>query len=493
MTQATGPRQAKAVWTATTWVALALLAMALFIDVLDISIVNVALPTIKSDLHFTSSSLQWVLNAYAVTYGGFLLLGGRAGDILGRRRVFIAGMALFTVASLTSGLAQTDLMLIISRACQGVGGAIVAPMTLALLSDQFPEGRERDKAVAIWGSTGGLAGAAGVLLGGLLTQGPGWRWIFFVNVPIGIVIIALAPRFLNRGAPRGNQQHFDIPGAVSATAGLSAVIYGIVQAPDKGWASAAALIPLVAGVALILVFVFLEARSSKAPLVPLHVFRIGTVTGSNVVSFMLGASMFAMFYFLSLYMQLVLGWDPLRTGLSYLPLAAAIVIGSATSPALIRRVSAGGVLATGMGLTAIGMLIYTQISVDTGTAAVILPSALVGLGLGFCFVPVTIAAVSGVPFELQGVASGLINASRQIGGALGLAVVATLAIQVTTNKLAGAAPTHGAVSHALVDGYRVGFAVCAGLALIGAVCAITLLRPPRRRGAVGEIRADAVA
>jgi EmrB/QacA subfamily drug resistance transporter len=456
------------------WIALALLAMAQFVVVLDASIVNVALPTIGESLAFSQDNLSWVVNAYVLTFGGFLLLGGRLADLLGRRRVFMGGLILFALASLAGGFAESDAVLIAARAVQGMGAAILSPAALSIVTTTFRDGAERNKALGVWGAVAGAGGAAGVLLGGVLTEYLGWEWVLWVNVPIGIGAAALAPSLIAESRSESETRAFDLAGAVSVTAGLSLLVYGLVEAPDAGWGSGQTLGLLAGALALLAAFVAIELRSA-APLVPFRIFRIRTLTGANVVGVLTGASLFSMFFFISLYMQNVLGYSAIKAGVSYLPLAGTIILAAGAASGLVTKVGFKPILATGMGLIAAGLLWFSQISPDGGFVSDILgPSLLAAVGLGFAFVPQTIAAVSGVKEREAGLASGLINTSQQVGGALGLAVLATVAFPQIENAAveAGGAPT----AAMLTDGYADAFLVGAGIALVGVVAALTLIR-----------------
>ena len=436
--------------------------------ILDVSVVNVALPSIRADLGFSAVDLQWVVSAYTLTFAGFLLLGGRAADLLGHRTVFIAGLALFALASLAGGLASSQGMLVAARGVQGLGGAIVAPVTLSVLTTAFTEGGERDRALGLWGAMGGVGGAAGGLVGGALTQYAGWEWVLFINVPIGIGA-ALAAAHLLRGAsftPRG-ERHYDVAGALTVTAGLVLLTFAIVRTDVNGWGSVATLAVGAAGLALLGLFVFLEARVARRPLVPLQIFGSRTLTAANIVVFFLGSSVFAMWYFVSLYMQEVLGLSAIETGVAFLPMTVSIIASAQLASRLATRIGPGIVLAIGMTLVAVGMLLFTGVSTDGSYAGdVLLAGVVTALGLGFAFVPVTIVAVQGVQPGEAGLASGLINTSRQFGGSLGLAILATIAGQ-----------TGGAGRAGLVAGFSDAFAVGAGFAAAGAlVAALALAR-----------------
>jgi EmrB/QacA subfamily drug resistance transporter len=457
------------------WIALALLCVAQFVVVLDASIVNVALPTIGEALNFTESSLPWVLNAYVLTFGGFLLLGGRLADLLGRRRLFMGGLILFAVASLAGGLASDSGQLIAARAVQGLGAAILSPAALSIVATTFKDGAERNKALGIWGAVAGSGGAAGVLLGGVLTEGLGWEWVLWVNVPIGIIAAAIAPSLIAETRSEDETRHFDVAGALTITLGLSAFVFALLDAETVGWGSVQTIGTIVASLILLAAFVVIEQRS-KAPLVPFSIFRVRTVTGANVVGILVGASLFSMFYFISLYMQQVLGYSPIKAGLSYLPLAISIILSAGIASGLVTKVGFKPILAIGMALIALGLLWFTQISVHGSFLADILgPSLLAAVGLGFAFVPVTIAAVSGIKDREQGLASGLINTSQQVGGALGLAILAAIANAVIGSNESPAK---------LVDGFQAAFAVGAAFAILGLIATLLLVRTSDSRAHV---------
>jgi EmrB/QacA subfamily drug resistance transporter len=459
-----------------------LCCLAQFMVILDVSVVNVALPSIRNDLGFSAVNLQWVVNAYTLTFAGFLLLGGRAADLLGHRRIFILGLVLFALASLAGGLSHTQAVLVLARGAQGLGGAIVAPVTLSILTTTFTEGASRNRALALWGMMGAAGGAAGVLIGGVLTDLLGWQWILFINVPIGIAAALAAARFVRESAvAAAGARHYDIAGALAVTAGLILVTFAIVRTDVEGWGSPATLGVMAAGLALLGLFVLIEGKLSKWPLVPLAIFRVGTLSAANVVVFFMGAAVFAMWYFVSLYLQQVLGYSPIRTGLAFLPMNASIVLATTLAGRLVGRVGPGRVLAGGMTLVAIGMALFSRMPADGAYLGdVLAPAVLTALGLGFSFVPVTIAAVSGVGGQQAGLASGLVNTSRQFGGSLGLAVLATVASQRTSALTHGAAPD----GVALTAGFHSAFLVGAAFAVAGAVAAVTGLartRVPQRR------------
>ena len=455
-------------------IALVLLAMTQFIIVVDASIVNVALPTIGTDLEFAQDDLSWVVNAYTLIFGGFLLLGGRLADLLGRRRLFITGLILFSLASLAGGLATNDIQLIVARAIQGLGAALVSPAALSIVTTTFAEGAERNKALGVWGAVAGAGGAAGVLLGGVLTEYLGWEWVLWVNVPIGLAAAFLAPRLLPESRDEHEDRSFDIPGAVAVTAGLALLVYAIVDAESAGWTSTQTIVLLVIAVALIGTFVLIESRARK-PLMPLSTFRLRTLRGANVVGLLIGMSLFSMFFFISLYLQQVLGYSALKAGLAYLPLSIVIILSAGAASQLVTRVGFKPALMTGLSLVAIGLLWFTRISVDgTFVKDVLGPSIIAGAGLGFSFVPVTIAAVTGTRPDQAGLASGLINTSQQVGGALGVAILASVATSVS-----GGIDPRGRLDPSqlgeLIDGFQTAFLVGAGFAILGAIATALLI------------------
>ena len=452
--------------------ALALLASVQFIVVLDASIVNVALPSIGKDLNFSQDDLSWVVNAYVLVFGGFLLLGGRMADLLGRRRMFISGLILFGVASLAGGLAQSDVMLIVARAFQGLGAAIVSPAALSIVTNTFKEGSERNKALGVWGAVAGSGGAAGVLLGGVLTEYLGWEWVLFVNTPITLFAAFLAPRILGESLDR-QAGSFDVPGAVSVTAGLSILVYALVDAESAGWSSTQTIGLIALAVALLVSFVVIELRTEK-PLMPFSIFRLTTLRGSNVAGLLIGMSLFSMFFFISLYLQQVLGYEPLKAGLAYLPLSVAIIASAGIASTLVTRIGFKPVLVTGLLFVAAGTFWFSNVSAPGGSylGDVLFPSLLAAVGLGFSFVTSTIGAVIGVRPDQAGLASGLINTSQQVGGALGLAITATIATATTNDAFAGGESSRAI---ALTEGFQDAFLVCAGFALLGAFLAAVMI------------------
>ncbi len=452
--------------------ALILLAMTQFVIVIDASIVNVALPSIGAHLHFARADLSWVVNAYVLTFGGFLLLGGRMADLLGRRRMFMLGLVVFSLASFAGGVAQSEGWLIAARAVQGLGAAIVSPAALSIITVTFAEGAERNRALGIWGAVAGAGGAAGVLLGGILTSGLSWRWVLFVNVPIGIAAALLAPRTLRESRAEDEAQTFDLPGAVTVTAGLSLLVYAVVDTVNSGWGSTATLLRLAGAAVLLIAFLVIEWRS-RHPLMPFSIFRLRTLRGANIVGLLIGMSLFSMFFFISLYLQDVLHYSPIKTGVSYLPLAVGIILSAGAASQLVTRVGFKPPLIAGMLLVAGGLLWFSQVPADGSFAADVLgPSLLAAVGLGLAFVPVTIAAVTGTKPREAGLASGLINTSQQVGGALGLAILATVA-NSRTQSLFHAGVHSSAV--ALTKGFDRAFLVGAGLAVAGAILAAVLI------------------
>jgi EmrB/QacA subfamily drug resistance transporter len=453
--------------------ALLLLAMTQFVIVIDASIVNVALPSIGSHLHFSRDDLSWVVNAYTLTFGGFLLLGGRLADLLGRRRMFMLGLLLFSVASFAGGIAQSEGWLLAARAVQGLGAAIVSPAALSIITTTFAEGKERNRALGVWGAVAGAGGAAGVILGGILTSGLSWRWVLFVNVPIGIAAATAAPRVLRESRAEDGASTFDLPGAVTVTAGLSLLVYAIVDAVNAGWGSAATISKLAGAVVLLAAFLVIETRQ-RHPLMPFTIFRLRTLRGANIVGLLVGMSLFSMFFFISLYLQNVLHYSPIKTGISYLPLAVGIILSAGAASQLVTRIGFKPVLITGLLFIAAGLIWFSRVPAPGGSYAadVLGPSLLAAVGLGFSFVPVTIAAVTGTRPHEAGLASGLINTSQQVGGALGLAILATVANSRTQSVFHSG--VHSATV-ALTKGFDRAFLVGAGFAVLGAILAALLI------------------
>jgi EmrB/QacA subfamily drug resistance transporter len=453
------------------WQALAIVCVAMFMTVLDVSIVNVALPSIKNSLNVGESSLQWVLIAYTITFGGLLLLGGRAADLLGRRRMFMIGMALFAAASLACGFAGSIGVLVAARAVQGIGAAIVSPATLSIITTTFEEGSERNKALGIWGAMGGSGAAAGVLFGGILTKYAGWEWVFFVNVPVAVIVLALTRAVVRESRVTG-MRGFDIGGATTVTASLALLVYGISKAPDVGWGSGRTIAFLVAAGVLLAAFLVIEKRHS-APMMPFSIFRTKTVTGANVAGFLLGAVVFANFFLLTLYVQQVLHYSALKTGLTFLATAGTVIPVAGLSQALVTKIGPRPVMAVGLSLITGGMIWYSQIPVHASFASDLLPGYLmVGVGMAFAFIPMSIAALAGVRPDEAGLASGLINTSQQIGGALGVAIAATVAFTHTTTLVRSG---HDLAS-AQTSGFALGFWVIAGIGAAAVVATLALVR-----------------
>jgi EmrB/QacA subfamily drug resistance transporter len=452
---------------------LILCCLAQFMVILDVSVVNVALPSIQRDLHFSDIDLQWIVSAYTLTFAGFLLLGGRAADLLGQRTMFVFGLSLFGVASLAGGLSDAQGPLVVARAVQGLGGAIVAPVTLSVLTTTFAEGPDRNRALAAWGAMGAVGGASGALLGGILTEALGWQWILLINIPIAIGGAVAAARVIPAAldAARPGERHYDALGALTVTAGLVLVTFGIVRTDVNGWGSATTLGTLGAGFALLAAFVAIEARFSPRPLMPLDIFAARSVTAANIVVFFMGSAVFAMWYFVSLYLQQVLGYSAIEAGLAFLPMTAGIAIASTIAGRLSGRVGAGRVLSGGMILIALGMLGFSFVSADGSFwSDVLVPGVVTAVGLGFSFVPVTIAATAGVERGRAGLASGLVNTSRQLGGSLGLAILATVATSAATSATAAG----------VTEGFHAAFLVGAGFAVLGALTSLGGLSRVRR-------------
>jgi EmrB/QacA subfamily drug resistance transporter len=459
------------------WLALAVIVVAQFMVVLDISIVNVALPSIKTDLHFSQESLQWVITAYSIFFGGFLLLGGRLADLLGRRRLFTAGVLLFTLSSLLDGLSWSEGSLIAFRGLQGLGAAMMSPAALSILTTTFEEGSERNKALGIWGAVAGSGGAVGVLLGGVLTSAFSWPWIFYVNVPVGVAVIAASPLLLRESRADLPDRYFDFAGAATITGGLMLLVYGMTRAAQHGWGTAETIGVLAGSAALIASFFVIESRT-KAPLLPLRIFRLRTLTGSNVSALIATGSVFSQFFLLTLYMQQVLHYSALKTGVAYISLTVTTIALSAVSQGLVTRLGVRRVLPVGMALSTVALLLFAQLPVHGHYFWDLFPGFVVsGLGLALVFIPVSIGALTGVRPTDAGIASGLISTSQQIGGAIGVAAATTIATTFTSHYVrahAGIAPFSGP---ALTHGFEIAFYALAGTAAAGAVIAAVLLEP----------------
>ncbi len=455
------------------WIALAVIVAAQFMVVLDVAIVNVALPTIKTDLHFSEASLQWVVTAYSILFGGMLLLGGRMADLLGRRRLFIAGLALFTASSLLDGLAWSEGSLIAFRALQGLGAALVSPAALSILTVMFEEGRERNRALGIWGAVSGSGGAAGVLLGGALTSSFSWSWVFFINVPVGLLVLLASPKLLSESSAQMEHRSFDLPGAVSITGGLMVLVYAMTRAVQHGWGTPETIGLLVVSGGLIAAFVGIELRS-PAPLLPMRLFRLRTLTGSNIAGLLIGAAAFSQFFLLTLYMQQVLHYSALQTGVAYITLTFAIIVVANVAQALVLRLGVRRVLPVGLALVAAALASFARMPVGGHYFWDLFPGFLVGgIGMALGFIPLTIGALAGVRPADAGVASGLVNTGQQVGGAIGVAVATTVAATSTSNYLSG--HPGAASAAALTHGFASAFWVLAGLAALAAVLAAVVI------------------
>ena len=451
------------------WVVLILICLAQFMVVLDATIVNVALPSIQKDLGLSEGNLQWIVNAYTLVFGGFLLLGGRAGDMLGRKRIFLIGLVIFTGASLLDGLASSEGMLIGARALQGLGAALISPAALSIISTTFAEGAERAKALGVWAAIAIGGSAVGLILGGVLTQYFSWPWIFFVNVPVGIAAFLLSLRLIPESRDDHAHRSYDVAGAVTVTGGLMALVYAIVDAQSAGWGSAKTIGFFALAAVLLASFVVIELRA-KAPLVRLSIFRIRSLLTANVSMFLAASGIFAMFFFNTLYLQRVLGYGPLEAGLAFLPFTAGVMVSAALASQFAPRVGVRPVAAVGMLLTTAGLLLLTQLPVDGSYVADVLPAiVLSSLGMGAVFMPLTLIATTGLEDQDQGLASGLFNTSQQIGGALGLAILSTLA----TSKMSSAG---GSPTQALVVGFHWAFAAGAVVMIAALIAMLALLR-----------------
>jgi len=469
------------------WLVLVLVCMAQFMVILDATIVNVALPSIQSDLGLSEANLQWIVNAYALTFGGFLLLGGRAGDLAGRKKIFLVGLVVFTIASLLNGLAWSSGALIVFRGVQGLGAALIAPAALSIITATFKEGAERTKAMGVWAAIAVGGGAVGLVLGGILVEALSWPWIFFVNVPVGIAVFVAALRYVPESRDEEAHRSFDIAGAVTVTAGLVALVYGIVKAQEKGWGSAHTFGFFALALVLLVSFVVIEGRSPE-PLVRLGIFRVRTVRAANVVMFLVASGLFAMFFFNTLYLQRVLDYSALKAGLAFLPFTAGIIVGAGLSQQLVPKLGAREVPLIGMTMAVVGLLLFVRLEPGGSYVTDFLPGVLLAsVGMGLTFVPVTLIATSGISTNDAGLASGLYNTSQQIGGALGLAVLSTFSASKTDATLSslGHAPGPADQGQALVDGFHVAYL---GSALLVAAAAILLALLLRREDvvAVGE-------
>jgi len=459
---------------------LAFLSIAQFMVFLDVSIVNVALPSIERGLTISAANLPYVVTLYGTALGGFLLFGSRLADTFGRRRTLRAGLALFGAASLASGLSHDQALLFAARGAQGLGSALIAPAALSILTTTFTGGAERARALGVWGALTGLASVAGVILGGVLADGPGWRWIFFINVPVAVIAVAAAPFVLPESS--GRHRRFDLAGTVAMTAGLLALIYGLDSAISSGWDSATVIASLTAGAVLLAAFGLVEGRA-EAPLVPFGIFRSKTLRYANIAALFLLGAVVTLFFFSSLFMQQVLGYDPLRTGLAYVPIAAIVAVGAGIASNAVAKAPARVLLALGLLLVTSGLVLMARVPADASYPARILPPFLmIGLGMGLSFVPLQIAAQAGVASERAGLAAGLINTSQEAGGALGLAVAATFAIRRLATLTAAAHGRQHLIEAARTTVFHDGFAAGAGFAAIALLISVTLLPAMPRTG-----------
>jgi EmrB/QacA subfamily drug resistance transporter len=472
------------------WLVLILVCFAQFMVVLDATIVNVALPSIQRSLHFSPASLQWIVNSYTLVFGGFLLLGGRAADLIGRKRLFLAGVAVFSVASLLNALAPSGSFLIASRGLQGLGGALVAPAALSIITTTFAEGEMRTRALAVWAGVAAGGGAFGLLLGGILTDTLSWKWIFLVNVPIGVVAFLLSLRFVPESRVEGGHRTFDLAGAAAVTAGLVVLVYAIVKAQAYGWTSARTLGLTAIALVLLAAFGAIE-RQSKAPLVRLDIFLVRSLASANTVMLLVAGGLFSMFFFASLYVQEILGYSPLRAGFAFLPVTAGIIAGSGVAAQLIRRIGVRAQVVIGLGVAALGLALLTRITPGGTYVGELLPGLVVmSIGMGLTFVPLTLIATTNVVPDDAGLASGLFNTAQQVGGSLGLAILSTVAASRTSDLLGGGArPSGAAVAGALVDGYTRAFSIAAVLVAAGALIILLLVR----RADVAKINPEQIA
>ena len=460
------------------WVILILLALAQFMVVLDVSIVNVALPAIQDAFNMTPADLQWVVTAYTLTFGGFLLLGGRAADLFGRRKLFLMGTALFTLASLAVGLSQSGTMIVIFRALQGLGGAMMSPAALSIVLVTYRQGHERNVALSVWGAVASGGAAVGVLLGGVLTQYLDWRWNFFVNIPVGLAVIFFARRILGKHETDLEHTSLDLPGAVLATSGLILLVYALVEAPDAGWTSGRILTYFGISLALLLAFVINEART-RHPLMPLRIFRIRNLAGANLLQLFMAASLFSVFFFTTLYLQEILGYSPIKTGVSFLLIPIIIAIAATNVPRIIKRVGYRPILMVAPLLLSAGLYWISFIPVNGTYWGDVAPGLIImGLGMGATFVSVSIAATDGVPGHEAGLASGILNTAQQIGGALGLAVLTGVATSSAKDYLSGlqAPPDQATLAAATVHGFADGYLIASCFGIAASLIATVVIR-----------------
>ena len=474
--------------------ALAVIAGAQLMIVLDATIVNVALPTIHHDLHFSVNNLEWLITAYSLTFGGLLLFGGRTGDLFGKRRMFMIGIAIFAVSSLLGGFATTDIWLIITRACQGVGGAIAAPTALSLIATNFPEGPKRNRAMGVYAAMAGAGGAVGLLLGGILVDLVSWRWIFFVNVPIAALILFLAPRALNESTTTTG--HLDMPGALTATGGMLSLVYGLSNVASHSWTATSTLVPLGLSVVLLAAFVLIETRTVGA-LMPLSIFANRNRSGVYAMMLCIGTAMFSMFFFLTQFLQNVLGWSALKTGLGFLPMTIGLMGAAIITSRLIGRIGIRFPLLAGPAASVVGLELLTRLSIHSHYISILIPLLIVSVGMGLSFVPLTLAAVSGVRPDEAGLASALLNTTQQVGGALGLAILSSIAINAARSKYTNlVSAAHGQASRTAQDiatthGYTTAFQVGAIIALLGLIISAAVIRTPPQLDASAPVHVGA--
>ena len=476
------------------WLVLVIACLAQFMVVLDATVVNIALPSVQRGLHFSAANLQWVVNGYTLVFGGFLLLGGRAADLLGRKRLFIAGVVLFSAASLLNGVAQSSGMLIVGRGLQGLGGALVSPAALSIVTTTFTDGDDRTKALGVWSAIAAGGAAVGLLVGGILTDVASWRWVFFVNVPVGIATVVLALRYVAESRMDVARRSYDVAGAVAVTGGLVVLVYAIVKAQAWGWGSTRTLGLGAVAIALLAAFLVIESRSA-APLMRLGIFRIRTLAVADTALLLVASGMFGMFFFASLYVQEILGYSPLRAGLAFLPVSAGIIVGAGLAQQLIKRFGVRTVSIAGISLATAGMAVLTQLPVHGSYAGNLLVGLLpMSIGMGLTFVPITLLGTSGVKAEDAGLASGLFNTAQQVGGSLGLAILSSLAASRTSSLLSRSG-SHGlaATASARVSGYNVAFVAAAIMLAIAAGLMAFVLRRSHIREVELELAAGGAA
>jgi EmrB/QacA subfamily drug resistance transporter len=461
--------------------ALLVITAAQLMIVLDATVVNVAIPTIHHDLNFSLANLEWLITGYSLTFGGLLLFGGRTGDLYGKRRMFMIGVSVFAISSLLGGLAQSDVWLIITRGMQGVGAAIAAPTALALIATNFPEGRERNRAMGVYAAMSGGGGAVGLLLGGILTSYVSWRWIFFINVPIAAVVLFLAPRALRESSTTSG--HLDVPGAVTVTGGMLALVYGLSNASSHSWSSVSTISFLGAAVVLLIAFGFIEQRSAD-PLMPLSIFNNRNRSASFAMMLCIGIALFSMFYFLTQFLQNIQGWSAVKTGVGFLPMTAGIIVAAGLTSRFVGKTGIRLPLIVGPAMTVVGMLWISRITPTSSYLEILGPLVIIALGMGFVFVPLTLTAVSGVEPQEAGLASALLNTMQQVGGALGLAVLATVAIDSSNSKLHSLHSSLTAAKKiATTHGYTTAFLVSAGVALVSLIISVVVIRVSREDNA----------